>query len=109
MKKLVRDHRTIGVEIARNEIQVEGKAVTVVVYQTEPEGAPQVLLGNSGFVSVTEADAEKYFVNKMFQIMSQALYFGIDSETLQELANEALKRSERYSESISHNEKVLTS
>ncbi len=107
MKKLVRDHRTIGVEIARSEIEVENKSVAVIVYQTEPEGAPQVLLGNSGFIPVTEADAEKYFINKMFQVMTQALYFGIERETIHELASEALTRAERYVSPRHDEQKVL--
>lgn len=106
MKKLVRDHRTIGVELARGEIDVDGKAVAVVVYQTEPEGAPQVLLGNSGLVSVEPADAEKYFMNRMFQAMTQALYFGVAEEKIQELTNSALERAERYLASVAEPEKV---
>ncbi len=108
MKKLVRDHRTIDVEIARNEIQVEGKPVSLVVYQTEPEGVPQVLLGNSGIVNVTEADVEKYFINKIFQTMSQALYFGVAPEAIQAMASEALTRSERYIRSTENDVQALT-
>jgi hypothetical protein len=68
---------------------------------------PQVLLGNSGFMNVTEPEIEKYFINKMFQVMTQALYFGLDRETIQEITNEALARSEKYIVSVGEKDKVL--
>jgi hypothetical protein len=106
MKKLVRDHRTVGVEIARSQVEVEGRSIPVVLYQTAPESTPQVLLGNSGLVNVTPVDAEKYFISKFFETMSQALYFGLERSTIEDLAKEALERSERYVQQAQESQKV---
>jgi hypothetical protein len=100
MKKLVRDHRTIGVEIARSEIQLNGNLIPLVLYQTEPEGLPRAMFGNSSIVSVEEDEAKKYLVNQLFQVMTQALYFGLPAAILQELTSEALTKSERYLNSL---------
>lgn len=101
MKKLVRDHRTIGVEIARSEIQVDNRSVIVTLYQTAPEGVPQALLGNGSLANVTETDVAKHLVNEMFQLTTQALYFGLEREKVQELMTQALNRSEQYLASFS--------
>lgn len=45
---------------------------------------------------VIQAEIEKYFINKMFQVPAQALYFGVERETIQGIITEALARSEKY-------------